>query len=230
MIQTTERLFVSPDCALTFLDPSKVRHSYWNRVIECGPHQPEFERLKSAIELVGGNVQPIKVRPNIGTFIGASADDAQEDDGFEIVFGHSRLRACFELGLPVFAMVERVSDWEAIQQFAAEFRSYPAWRPWRLGSFLDRVISTGLLKSIRKAGEILAMDLTEIKLLIDLVSLPASIQGKYNGVILQPAQARKLLKAFQDDPKTMRRNAIEKDFSMCRTAQAVMSVLTEQRS
>lgn len=229
MNRLTERLHVKPECALTFLDPSKISHSHWNRVHEWAQNSPEFDHLKDAIQCIGGNVQPIKVRPNFGGILGHDTD-APDEACFEIVFGHSRLRACAELGLPVFAMVERLSDWEAVEQFAAEFRAHPSWRPWRLGHFLDRVIGTGLVPSIRKAGQALSMDLTDISLPLELVRLPVPIQRAYAEVPLQPNQGRKLLKAYQLDPESLSRNAIEKDFSTLRTAQAVFSALTERQA
>jgi ParB family chromosome partitioning protein len=223
----SSQLPVKHDCALALIDPSSIRRPRWTGFDDWVMRGPEFDRLKSSIECLGGNLQPIKLRSNIGALL--PFDTGAEPDGkeYEIVFGYSRLQACTELGLPVFAMVEPLSELEVVQQFASEFCAHPNWRPWRLGQVLKRTIDEGLFPSARKAAQALSMDLSEFALLIDLAALPLPVRVAFDDVGMQPSQGRKLTKAYQRDPESVSRNAREQDFDVCRTASAVLSRLTE---
>src|SRR5688572_24215707 len=75
------------------LDPKKVQPTRWANRHALSFSTPSFARLKASIELAGGNTQPILVRKT------------EADDGYEVVFGHRRHRACLELGLPVLAVL-----------------------------------------------------------------------------------------------------------------------------
>lgn len=65
------------------LDPATVVPSRWANRHDASFSTPDFIRFKADIEHAGGNVQPIVVRP-------LDADG----QGYEIVFGHRRHRAC----------------------------------------------------------------------------------------------------------------------------------------
>ena len=229
MIRLQDNVHAMHNCSLTMLDPERVKPSPWT-VDDWPLPQLEFDRLKLAIESFGGNVQPIRVRSNASALLPFETDAEPDDGRFEIVFGYARVRACAELGLPVFAMVECLSERDAVLQFAAEFRSHSNWRPWRLGLLLDRTIERGLVPTMRKAAEAFSMDLSEFSLLRELARLPSSVRRAHDSVTLQPAQARKLIKAFQHNEQAMTRKAAEGNFEFCRTAPAVLATLTEQRA
>lgn len=230
MNRSTNPLHVSHNCTLTMLDPARVKHAPWSNVEASALHSPEFVRLKSAIECLGGNIQPIKVQSNTITLLPFYTAAEPEDDRFEIAFGYSRLLACAELGLPVLALIEPLTEREAILQLGSEFLAHPNWRPWRLGQFLDRTIQGGVFSTARKAAEAFDMNLSEVAIVLDLAHMPSAVRRAHDKVNLQPAQARKLIKAFQRNEQAMTANAVEGTFGNCRTAPAVLATLTEQRS
>ena len=100
-----------------------------------------FMRLKESIGHHGGNIVPIKVRP-----------DAGEAGKYEVVFGHARLRACLEMGVPVLAVVEDLSEVQIVTQFLLHQSFKTKWQPWRLGAAINRSLSSGLFPSVRRAG------------------------------------------------------------------------------
>ena len=195
------------DGSLSYLDPAHIVHSRWNTVDDTALRGRDFDLLKPAIERFGGNVQPIKVRSTAGSILPFSTGCETEHEEFELVFGHSRLLACRELGLPVLALVERLTEHELVQQFAAEFRWHPCWRPWRLGQLIRRTIDDGLFPSLRRTGEALAMDMSEVALLHDLATLPEPIRRAFDNVHFTPKHAKKLITVFQQDPGGTIRNA-----------------------
>lgn len=207
------------------LDPARIVHSRWNTTDEADLRGRDFDRLRSAIERFGGNVQPIKVRPTAGPILPFATGNETEHDEYELVFGHSRLLACREMGLPVLAMVERLTDHELVQQFAAEYRWHPCWRPWRLGELIERTINDGLFPSLRRTAETLAMDLSEVALLRDLAALPQPLRRAFNRVPFTPAYAKQLIAAFQQDPDAVLRNAAKGEFRQCSTARLVLDEL-----
>lgn len=195
------------DGSLSYLDPARIAHSRWNGVDDTALRGRDFDRLSAAIDRFGGNVQPIKVRSTAGPMLPFSTGSETEHEEFELVFGHSRLLACRELGLPVLALVERLTEHELVQQFAAEFRWHPSWRPWRLGQLIKRTIDDGLFPSLRRTAEALAMDMSEVALLHDLATLPDPVRRAFDNVHFTPKHAKKLLTVFQQDPEATIQNA-----------------------
>jgi ParB family chromosome partitioning protein len=105
------------------LDPKCVKPSKWANRHDKSFEGPEFAELKSEIESAGGNVQAIKVRPIPGS-------SPQE---YEIVFGHRRHRACFELDIPVLATIESIDDKELFKEMDRENRLRADLRPYEQG-------------------------------------------------------------------------------------------------
>lgn len=147
---------------------------------------PEFVRLKVSIGHAGGNVSPIKVRP-------------VHDGRFEIVLGYARHRACVEIGLPVAAVVEDVSDPQLVEQFIAH-QQFKKWSPWRMGAAINRAIDRGLYPSIRRASEHLGMTGSECGLLISLDRLPLDVKRRLAKISLTPRSAFRLVEQFKRDP------------------------------
>ena len=170
------------------LDPRTVIRSLWADGDESHYLTVAFERLKRSIEHTGGNVSPIKVRPA-----------ASGTDSFEIVFGHARLRACLDLGLPVSVAIEQMTDFELVQQFVAH-QSFKKWSPWRIGSAVRRGIDRGLFPSLRRAAESLSLTVTECDLLLRLDRLPEPVKGRLSKVALTPATAKRLVRQFESNP------------------------------
>lgn len=168
-----------------YLDPARVAESPFT-AFAVDYYSREFLRLKSSIEHTGGNVSPIKVRP-------------VHDGRFEIVLGYARHRACLELGLPVAAVVEDMSDLQLVQQFVAH-QSFKKWSPWRVGSAIGRGIDGGLFPSLRRAAESLGMTVSDCFLLLKLDRLPQPVKSRLSKVALTPASARRLVKQWEINP------------------------------
>jgi hypothetical protein len=65
----------------------------------------------------------------------------------------------------------------------------------------------GLFPSNRRAAEALAMDVSEVSMLLDLAALPAVVRRAFDNVHFAPSNAKRLIAAFQRDPDTITRNA-----------------------
>lgn len=83
------------------LDPSAVATSFIRDRIPI-EQDPEFETLKQSIKESGQQV-PILVRP-----------DPAKSGHYQAAYGHRRLRAAAEIGVPVKAIVRKLSDEELI--------------------------------------------------------------------------------------------------------------------
>ena len=167
------------------LDPLLVAASQWTD-FDINYSAPDLMRLKVSIEHTGGNVSPIKVRP-------------VHDGRFEIVLGHARHRACLELGLPVAAVVEDMSDLQLVQQFITH-QQFKKWSPWRTGAVVNRAIDHGLFPSLRKAAEQLGMEVTDCWSLIALCRLPVGVKRRLMSITLTPAAAKRLVRQWERDP------------------------------
>ena len=176
---------------LKLLDPKRIRHSQWANRHETEFVTPEFEELKKTIAVAGGNVQPIKVRPIQG--------DATAD--YELVFGHRRHRACFELGVPVLALVKNVGDQELWLDMARENLARKDMSPWEQGSGLARAIDKGLFSSNRQLAKELGIDQSNVSKLLQLARLPSVVIDAFESPLeLQQAWAKGLSDAVQKDP------------------------------
>ena len=120
------------------LDPAQVRPSKWANRHESAYASPAFERLKDTIDSSNGNEQPILVR--------------RVDDGFEILCGHRRHRACSELGLPVFAVVfdEHLTALDVFLAMERENRERVDLSPYEQGRMYVHALDTGLFPSQRR--------------------------------------------------------------------------------
>ena len=120
------------------LDPAQVRPSKWANRHESAYASLAFERLKDTIDSSNGNEQPILVR--------------RVDDGFEILCGHRRHRACSELGLPVFAVVfdEHLTALDLFLAMERENRERVDLSPYEQGRMYVHALDTGLFPSQRR--------------------------------------------------------------------------------
>lgn len=173
------------------LDPDCVQPSRWANRSEASFLSKEFENLKLEIASAGGNIQPIKVRPVPGAA-----------GTFEIVFGHRRHRACRELGLPVLALIEELTDAELFAQMDRENRQRADLRPYEQGVMYAKALDEGLFASMRKMADALGVDAGNASKAISLARLPAVVLAAFPSPLdLQQAWATPLAAVLQKDPE-----------------------------
>jgi ParB family chromosome partitioning protein len=148
------------------LDPRAVRPSRWANRHESSFQSTDFGKFKQEIAHAGGNVQPIKVRK-------ADADE------YEVVFGHRRLRACLELGLPVLATVVSISDQQLWQEMERENRSRADLSPYEQGCHYSKALDEGLYGSLRKLAEAIDIDASQVSKVIRIARLPQAVIGAF---------------------------------------------------
>ncbi len=164
------------------LDSSSVVHSKWANRHEQSFADKEFLKLKAEIDGAGGNVQAIKVRPLAG-----------QEGKYEVVFGHRRHQACLELGLPVLAMIEDLSEQDLFVQMDRENRDRKDLRPYEQGLMYAKALDGGLFPSAKKMAASLGVDLTGIgramaiarlpEIVLNAFQSPLDIQLKWGGEI-----------------------------------------------
>lgn len=196
--------------------------SRWDRPDECEFSGEHFQRLKESIAIWGGNQQPIQIRH------GLDATRSDHSCSHEIVFGHARYRACVELGLPVLAMSDKMTDEHAFRQSAIDLATDIRWRPWRLGRMISSEIDADLFPTMRRLAHALSMDLTEVWQLQQIGDLPCGVRRAFGNLPMTPAFARKLVNAYSRDSELIQRNANEHRFGECASATAVLAALTRK--
>ena len=150
------------------LDAKSVVRSKWANRHEQSFVDKEFLKLKVEIDSSGGNVQPIKVRPLAG-----------EKDKFELVFGHRRHQACLELGLPVLAMIDDLSEPELFAQMDRENRERKDLRPYEQGLMYANALDSGLFPSARKMASSLGLDLGTLGRMLVIARLPKNVLAAF---------------------------------------------------
>jgi ParB family transcriptional regulator, chromosome partitioning protein len=179
------------------IDPHSVRTSKWANRHEDAFKAPEFFGLKEEIRAAGGNVQPIKVRPIGNRAAGADADGP----AYEAVYGHRRLRACQELGIPVLALIEDATDRELFQAMERENRGRQNLSAWEQGAMYRRALDEGLYPSMRKLSEELGVDVSLVSKSVALARLPDAVVAAFPSPLqIQFRWAQPLAEALQKDP------------------------------
>jgi ParB family transcriptional regulator, chromosome partitioning protein len=171
------------------LDPEAVVPSRWaNRELQ-GFDSADFLALKSEISTAQGNVQPIKVRPLKGS-----------EDRYEIVFGHRRHRACLELGIPVLALVEEVSDADLFKEMDRENRSRLDLSPWEQGMMYRRALDEKLFTSQEQLARELGVDAGNVSKALKLAALDRALVDAFRSPLdLQYRWAKPLMEALNSD-------------------------------
>jgi ParB family chromosome partitioning protein len=186
------------DAPLQRLDPSKIRPSKWANRHEASFQSTEFQALKAEIAAAGGNVQPIKVRP--APVLNGSTPAAPP--AYELIYGHRRHRACLELGIPVTATVEDVSDLGLFEQMERENRGRKNLSAWEQGMMYRRALDDGLYGSLRRLAESLGIDVSLVSKSVALARLPdAVIQAFKSPLDIQFRWAAALTEVMQRDPE-----------------------------
>lgn len=172
------------------LDSTAVVRSKWANRHDQSFADEEFLKLKAEIYSSGGNVQPIKVRPLVG-----------KKDKFEIVFGHRRHQACFELNLPVLAIVQDLDDRDLFSQMDRENRSRKDLRPYEQGVMYAMALEAGLFPSARRLAEDLDVDAGSVGRLLAIARLPDGVLAAFPSALdIQVKWSTDLVAALQEDP------------------------------
>lgn len=171
------------------IDPAKVRRSRWANRHQASLQGTEYEVLKQDIASAGGNVQPIKVR--------RISEQAFE---YEIVFGHRRHQACLELGLPVLALIDNVSDTDLFVEMDRENRARKDLSPYEQGTMYRRALDEKLFSSNKKLAEAIGADLSAVGKALSLASLPQPLLDAFPSPLeLQYRWAKPLVDALEAD-------------------------------
>ncbi|HQC97708.1 MAG TPA: ParB/RepB/Spo0J family partition protein [Aquabacterium sp.] len=180
------------------LDPQKIRDSRWRNRDLRSFETPEFRTLKEEIQRSGGNVQPVKVRRLL------------DSDEYEIVYGRRRTRACLELGLPVSAVIEDLSEQQAYMEMYRENVAREALTPWEQGVMYDDALTQGLFPSLRRLAEALGISSGNVTVARKLAHLPKEIVDAFPSPLdLQFRWALPLEESLQKDPQRVLRLADE---------------------
>lgn len=194
------------------LDPALIAHSTWGNRHASSFDCAEYFALKQEIQSSGGNVQPIKVRP-IPAAVGAqllpgSTGSSKGTPCYEVVFGHRRHRACLELGFPVLALIEELSDAELFAQMERENRNREPLSPWEQGVMYLKALEAGLFTSMRQLAVALGCDAGTVSRAISLAQLPDEVVRAFRSPTdLQFRWAKPLVDAIQKDRKAVLRRA-----------------------
>jgi ParB family chromosome partitioning protein len=198
------------------LDPRKIRRSRWANRHQDSFIGAEYESLKQEISSAGGNVQPIKVR---------RINEGELE--YEIVFGHRRHQACLELGLPVLALVDNVSDTDLFLEMERENRVRKDLSPFEQGTMYRRALDEGLFPSNRKLAEAVGADLSAVGKALSLADLPPPVLEAFSSPLeLQYRWAKPLTDALDADREgVLERASALRSFAMRLPAKAVFEQL-----
>ena len=199
------------------LDPSTVVPSRWANRHDASFSTPDFIRFKADIEHAGGNVQPIVVRP----------PDA-DGQGYEIVFGHRRHRACLELGLPVLAAIwtAPMSDLELFAAMDRENRERADLSAWEQGTMYRKALEEQMFPSQRRLAESLGVSHTWVRKAIAVADIPDPVVQCFRSPLeLQFKHAEQIADALLADRKGVLRRAEKLRQSERFSAAAVVAAL-----
>ena len=182
------------------LDPQAVTETPWANRHDATFRSAAFESLKRDILASGGNIQPIRVRPV----------DGVEGARYEVVFGHRRLRACRELGLPVLAMVdsEVKDDVTLFALMDRENRERADLSPYEQGQAYKRALDAGLFPSRRRLAEALEVSHTWVSNVLAVAELPQAIVECFQSPLeVQHRHAKVIGEALARDNRGVLRRA-----------------------
>lgn len=216
------------------LDPTLIEPSRWANRHSDSFGGEEFASLKTEIESAGGNVQPIKVRPLVGT----------SPQRFEVVFGHRRHRACLELNLPVLAFVEALTDQALFQEMDRENRLRADLRPFEQGEMYRRALDEGLFSSLRSLAEAIGVQPGNVSTALQIARLPRAVLAAFSSpldiqyrwgkplndlVLKSPGELESRAKAVAADRKSGKAMSAQDVFSRLTSAEIARasSAITE---
>ncbi len=150
--------------ASRLIDPALIRPSRWANRHELNFNTPLFDKLKAEVADAGGNVQPIKVRPV-----------AEPAGSFEVVYGHRRLEACRQLGLPVLCLVDNIEDRALFVEMERENRGRKDLSAWEQGMMYRRALDAGLFPSLRQLAASIGMQPGNVSTALQIAALPDAV-------------------------------------------------------
>lgn len=190
------------------LDPKLVQPSKWANRDERSFQGTIWDAFKEEILSAGGNIQPIRVRsvlpestPQDATLVEGVLRENTLLHSYEIVFGHRRHRACLELGLPVFALVEAATDKELFEAMERENRQRADLTIYEQGKMYRRALDDGLYPSLRKMAESLGVHVGNASEAIRIAKLPGLVLDAFESRLdIQRRWAVPITEAVQKDP------------------------------
>ncbi len=181
------------------IDPATIRASRWANRHPASFESAEFAGLKADIELAGGNVQPILVRPL-----------PDEPGQYELVFGHRRHRACLELGIPVLAAIwlDELGDAELFAAMDRENRERADLSPYEQGVMYQRALEEQLFPTQRQLAEKLGVSHTWIRKALMVAQLPSAVLECFRSPLeVQHRHAEQLNAALDKDRRSVLKRA-----------------------
>jgi ParB family chromosome partitioning protein len=155
------------------LDPRQIDVSRWSNRHDESYRSDAFQNLKRSIQHDGENHVPVLVRAL------PSGRSGTAKPRFELVYGHRRRQACFELGLPVRAIVEVLSQGDLVKRIHAENREREPLSAYEAGRFYRQLMDAQLYGSQRQMAEALGIDQADAGRKIWLAGLPADLIGVF---------------------------------------------------
>jgi ParB family chromosome partitioning protein len=171
------------------IDADRVSASDWIVRAPSAFEDAAFADLKRSIELSGGNTEPIVL--------------TRVSECYRIEQGHRRHRACWELGIPVRAVVyDRHPDpaetiWAAVQD---HLHRVPVTEH-EIGALLSRSLAQGLFPSQRRLAERIGLTHVQLTGLLDIARLPKVVVEAFRDPrTISVRHARRLHAAIAVDP------------------------------
>lgn len=175
------------------IDPSTIGPSRWANRHESSFLNAAFAELKREIEIAGGNIQPILVRPLPNSI-----------DRFEVVFGHRRHQACLQLNLPVLAVIDVVTDRELFTAMDRENRARADLSPFEQGEMYRRALDEGLFPSLRMLCAEVGVDPGNVSKAISIARLPLDVLAAFQSPIdIQFRWGQLIQKALDNDAESV---------------------------
>jgi ParB family chromosome partitioning protein len=182
------------------VEASTVTHSKYANRHEDEFKSSEFAELKREIERAGRNVQPILVRAVKGR--GAIK--------YEVIYGHRRLRACQDLGLPVWIIIIEATDEELFFAMDMENRQRKNPSAFELGDSYRRALEDGLFTSIRQLATKLHIDHSLAAKAYAIATLPSEVLRAFpSPMVVQYRWGKLLSDAIQKDPEAVTARAVQ---------------------
>jgi ParB family chromosome partitioning protein len=205
--------------ATRLIDAALIRPSRWANRHALNYSSPQFDKLKAEVADAGGNVQPIKVRPV-----------AEPAGSFEVVYGHRRLEACRQLGLPVLCLVDNIEDRALFVEMERENRGRKDLSAWEQGMMYRRALDAALFPSLRQLAASIGVQPGNVSTALQIAAMPdAVVQAFASPLDLQFRWVAPLKAALERDEAGVLERARELAGSSPRpSAREVLARLTGQ--
>lgn len=163
--------------AVLLLDPRQIDVSRWSKRHDESYRSNAFQALKRSIQHDGENQVPILVRPL------PSGRSGSSQPRYELVYGHRRLQACFELGLRVRAIAEMLSEGDLVRRMHAENREREPLSAYEAGLFYKQLMDAQLYGSQRRMADALGIDQADAGRKMWLAGLPHDLIGIFRNPV-----------------------------------------------